>query len=274
MIDGWIIVDKESGVTSMDICRRIRANYKNKVGHAGTLDPLATGIMIIGMGKALKLIEFVHMLKKRYVFTVTWGIHTDTYDITGKIIEENNIRNKNYMNNLNKFVGTITQKPPIFSAIKIHGVPAYKIARASGNVEITERKVSIYSINIISSDENSATFDVTCSKGTYIRSLAVDIALSSNMLGTVSSIRRIEYGPFSEINVSNEILSTESVLEFEKIYFDINQARKFITGHAVNYKSQQDVLYTIVYFNTLLGIGKGDNKGYIRPIKVITTQNI
>lgn len=272
MLDGWIIVDKPIGLTSMDICKQIRINYKTKVGHAGTLDPLATGILPIAMGNALKLIEFIHMNKKRYIFKVEWGKHTDTYDITGQVLQTNNIRNINYLDQIKHFIGTISQIPPIFSAIKVNGIPAYKMARAGEKILLSSRSVEIYMLNVLNYNTDYAIFDVICSKGTYVRTLAVDIAHASGMIGTVSEIRRIEYGVFNESHIGSNIFPVNYVLSFPKIYLDINQTNKFINGQ--NISCHEDIcnqLCTVMYFNNVLGIGKIDNQGYIKPIKVLIT---
>ena len=272
MISGWKIEDKKKGMTSMDVCREYRNRYGQKVGHAGTLDKDATGILPIGIGSALKLMQFLlNGFSKVYVFTVQWGLHTDTYDLSGNVLSTNSIRNKNYINTLDLFRGKIKQVPPKFSAVRIHGVHAYKLARENKDFEIKEREIEIYSLSILDSCEDYATFEVECSKGTYVRTLAVDIARSSGMIGAVKSIRRTKYGPFDESHCTDKILPSEYILNFKIINLDIRQAIDFTNGKSIEilwYELIKDELYTIMYNRMVLGIGIERNKSYIKPVKV------
>ncbi|MDC0093564.1 tRNA pseudouridine(55) synthase TruB [Alphaproteobacteria bacterium] len=220
-MNGWIIVDKQIGVTSRQVVTKISKTLNiKKVGHGGTLDPLATGILPIAIGEATKVISFVQNQKKKYTFIIEWGKSTDTDDREGKILEKSEYRptEEEIRKMLNSFVGNILQKPPIYSAIKINGQRSYKLARKNVQIKHKDRLVKIYDLilkNIIS--DNSAEFEVKCGKGTYVRSLARDIAEKLNTKGHIISLRRLSVGPFNEkdsifIDFSKEIIHSPSIL--------------------------------------------------------------
>ena len=252
-ISGWIILDKQSGITSRQAVSKISKifNFK-KIGHGGTLDPLATGILPIALGEATKLISFMQSKKKKYSFTIKWGESTDTDDIEGKIIEKSNSRpNKEEIQNaLVSFIGKIYQTPPNFSAIKIDGVRSYNLARKNILVSHKPRRIEVYEFNlkkILNID--SADFEVICGKGTYIRSLARDLAEKLNTKGHVIKLRRNFVGNFDEknkifIDFSEEIIHSPSILNkiqpIEKVLDDIpalflteTEARKLRQGQKI-----------------------------------------
>ena len=221
-INGWIIVDKQIGVTSRQVVTKISKTLNiKKVGHGGTLDPLATGILPIAIGEATKVISFIQNKKKRYTFTIKWGESTETDDTEGKILEKSEYRptKEEIIKTLSCFVGNILQKPPIYSAIKIKGQRSYQLARKNIEVNHKYRPVKIHYLilkNII--NINSAEFEVKCGKGTYVRSLARDIAEKLNTKGHIISLRRLSVGPFEEkdtifIDFSKEIIHSPSVLD-------------------------------------------------------------
>ena len=233
-ISGWIILDKQSGITSRQAISKISKIFKfNKVGHGGTLDPLATGVLPIAVGEATKLISFIQNKKKKYSFTIKWGEATDTDDSEGKIINKSNSRpNKEEIQNaLISFIGKIQQTPPNFSAIKIDGERSYNLARKNISIRHKPRQIKVHEftlkkiINI-----NSAEFEVICGKGTYIRSLARDLAEKLNTKGHVIKLRRHFVGNFNEkdkifIDFSEEIIHSPSFLKkiipIEKVLDDI-----------------------------------------------------
>jgi len=233
-ISGWIILDKQSGITSRQAVSKISKIFNlKKIGHGGTLDPLATGILPIALGEATKLISFMQSKKKKYSFTIKWGESTDTDDIEGKIIEKSNSRpNKEEIQNaLVSFIGKIYQTPPNFSAIKIDGVRSYNLARKNILVSHKPRRIEVYEFNlkkILNID--SADFEVICGKGTYIRSLARDLAEKLKTKGHVIKLRRNFVGNFDEknkifIDFSEEIIHSPSILNkiipIEKVLDDI-----------------------------------------------------
>ena len=233
-INGWLIIDKQSGKTSRQIVSKIARTLKtNKIGHGGTLDPLATGILPIAIGEATKLVSFIQNKKKKYTFTIKWGESTDTDDIEGKIIEKSLRRpNKNQIqNSLITFLGNIKQIPPIFSAIKINGKRSYKLARKNISIRHKPRQVEIFAFNlkgIVNIDY--AEFEVICGKGTYIRSLARDLAEKLNTKGHIVKLRRNFVGNFNEkdtifIDFFDEIIHSPNLLNkikpIEKVLDDI-----------------------------------------------------
>ncbi len=220
-ISGWVIVDKQIGITSRQIVTKISKTLNiKKVGHGGTLDPLATGVLPIAIGEATKVISFIQDKKKKYSFTIKWGETTETDDLEGEVIEKSEIRptQDEIIRVLNYFIGKILQKPPLYSAIKINGQRSYKLARKKIEVNHKQRPVEIYDLTLKKIiNINSAEFEVICGKGTYVRSLARDIAEKLNTKGHVISLRRLSVGDFEEkdtiyIDFSQEIIHSPSVL--------------------------------------------------------------
>jgi tRNA pseudouridine55 synthase len=221
-ISGWIILDKQSGITSRQAVSKISKIFKsNKIGHGGTLDPLATGILPIAIGEATKLISFIQNKKKKYSFTIRWGEATDTDDSKGKIIEKSNLRPKKeeIKNALVSFTGKIYQIPPNFSAIKIDGERSYSLARKNISVRHKPREIEVYEFNLKKMlNIDYAEFEVICGKGTYIRSLARDLAEKLNTKGHVIKLRRHFVGNFDEkdkifIDFSEEIIHSPTFLK-------------------------------------------------------------
>ena len=260
-ISGWIILDKQSGITSRQAVSKISKIFNlKKIGHGGTLDPLATGILPIALGEATKLISFMQSKKKKYSFTIKWGESTDTDDIEGKIIETSNSRpNKEEIQNaLVSFIGKIYQTPPNFSAIKIDGVRSYNLARKNILVSHKPRRIEVYEFNlkkILNID--SADFEVICGKGTYIRSLARDLAEKLNTKGHVIKLRRNFVGNFDEkdtifIDFSEEIIHSPSFLKkiipIEKVLDDI-PALFLTTTEAMKLRQGQKIRLNSLKFN-------------------------
>ncbi|MBQ8870410.1 MAG: tRNA pseudouridine(55) synthase TruB [Alphaproteobacteria bacterium] len=200
-VNGWLIVDKPKGMGSTDVVNKTRYLLNaNKNGHAGTLDPFATGVLPIAFGEATKLIPFVTDGKKEYEFVLKFGIQTNTDDIEGEVISTSNIipDKEQILQVLPQFVGTITQVPPMYSAIKINGKRAYKLAREGKEVNIPPREIEIYYLEFLEQiNESEYKFKVGCSKGTYIRTLGKDIALKLGTLGHLTDLRRTKCAIFS-----------------------------------------------------------------------------
>ena len=206
-MDGILLIDKPEGWTSHDVVGKLRRILNiQKIGHTGTLDPLATGLLIICVGKATKYVKYLTNHVKRYLAEITLGIRTNTDDITGKVIDSQEITQLdiNVLTSvLKQFVGTISQIPPVASAIKIDGKRAYEFVHNNqAEPVMTEREVSISSLELIEEPSilnGTVKFriDVSCSKGTYIRSLARDIGIALNLPATLSELRRIEVGEFN-----------------------------------------------------------------------------
>ena len=198
-MNGVIVIDKPKGITSRDvvniICKQLGTK---KVGHTGTLDPIAQGVLVICVGKATKLVELLTSNDKEYVATVNLGILTDTLDTDGNIIKEENARisKEKLLSVLNSFKGTYNQEVPIYSAVKIKGKKLYEYARNNEEVELPKRLVEIKSIELLEFKESSYKFKVSVSKGTYIRSLIKDINDKLGVIGVMSSLKRTRQGDF------------------------------------------------------------------------------
>ncbi len=198
-VDGWINLDKPVGLTSTQAIGKIRRILNaQKVGHAGTLDPLASGVLPIALGEATKTIPYMQDALKEYAFTVTWGEQRNTDDSEGEVIASSDVRPDAgaIESALPVFVGEIEQVPPQFSAIKIDGQRAYDLARSGEDVEMKARSVFVDSLSLLKADQDSAEFALVCGKGTYVRSLARDLALKLGTYGYVSALRRTCVGGF------------------------------------------------------------------------------
>jgi tRNA pseudouridine55 synthase len=204
MISGWIILDKPVGIGSTPCVSAVKRALreagaaKTKVGHGGTLDPLASGVLPIALGEATKLAGRMLDASKSYDFTIKFGEQTDTLDLEGVVIATSDARPTMAEIDaiLDRFRGPVDQVPPAYSALKVDGKRAYDLARAGEAVELKTRSVTVHSLMLHASDENSATLSTTVSKGTYIRSLARDIALALGTVGHVTMLRRTRAGPF------------------------------------------------------------------------------
>ncbi|HET9397716.1 MAG TPA: tRNA pseudouridine(55) synthase TruB [Sphingomicrobium sp.] len=204
-LHGWIIIDKPVGLTSTQavgaVKRALRESGepKNKVGHGGTLDPLASGVLPIALGEATKLAGRMLDATKTYDFTIGFGEETDTLDLEGIVMATSDVRptRADVEAILQRFTGPIEQVPPAYSALKIEGERAYDLARAGKAVELKPRQVTIHALRLVSAIGNEATLSATVSKGTYIRSLARDIARELGTVGHVTMLRRTRAGPFS-----------------------------------------------------------------------------
>jgi tRNA pseudouridine55 synthase len=200
-MDGFLIIDKPPGISSHDVVRAIRRLLKTRrVGHIGTLDPMATGVLPIAVGFATRLVEFLAVEDKSYLATMKLGEFTDTQDAEGQVtatLPYDGLDSCHIKTVARSFIGQIEQTPPMFSAVKIRGKPLYKLARQGIEVERKKRFVTIYRLDILDVNLPFITFKVTCSKGTYIRTLCQDMAEALGTAGHLSSLRRTRNGHFS-----------------------------------------------------------------------------
>ncbi|ACL59487.1 tRNA pseudouridine(55) synthase TruB [Methylobacterium nodulans] len=200
-ISGWVILDKGVGMTSTHAVAAVkRALNAKKAGHAGTLDPLASGILPIALGEATKTVPFVMDGRKAYVFTVTWGTETDTDDAEGRpvAISDKRPTREEVEAVLPRFVGAIEQVPPRYSAIKIQGERAYDLARDGEVIDLVARPVQIDRLAVVAHTEERTIIEAECGKGTYVRAIARDLGRALGCLGHVSALRRTRVGPFAE----------------------------------------------------------------------------
>ena len=201
-IHGWLVIDKPAGMTSAKIVNRARKILNAaKVGHSGTLDPMATGVLPLAFGEATKTVSYMMDGQKEYRFTVAWGEARDTDDAEGAVVETSDHRptRDEIENGLKAFIGEIEQVPPVYSAIKVDGERAYKLAREDKPVAMSPRKILVEDFTLIDiPDRDHAVFEVRSGKGAYMRGLARDLAVHLGTVGHISALRRTRSGPFRE----------------------------------------------------------------------------
>lgn len=219
MFDGILLIDKERGMSSYDVIRRLKPMFekKQKIGHAGTLDPFATGLLVILLGKSTKLFDSFQKLKKRYKVGCEFGFETDTYDITGEktFEKKKEIERGELEQILKKFTGNILQTPPAFSAKKVGGKRAYELARQKTKFELEAKEITIYNLELTGFEFPKFELLVECSKGTYIRSLVVDIARGLETFATSIELCRESIGDYflkdavkvEEVNLERDVHS-------------------------------------------------------------------
>ncbi|MFU8792800.1 MAG: tRNA pseudouridine(55) synthase TruB [Acholeplasmataceae bacterium] len=200
-MDGFLFINKPKGMTSHDVVYRVKKQLKiQKIGHTGTLDPFATGLLILCLGKATKLSDYITQQDKSYEGTILFGTHTDTFDITGNILNKVDVGllEKDILNGMRHFTTTYDQRPPNYSAIKVDGQKSYDMARKGATFTLETRSVSIYDFKAISPYEDQhIDFYVHVSKGTYIRSLVVDLAKHLGTIATLNTLKRTSIGAYS-----------------------------------------------------------------------------
>jgi tRNA pseudouridine55 synthase len=200
-VHGWVVLDKPVGMTSTQAVAAVRRIFDaQKAGHAGTLDPLATGILAIALGEATKTVPFVQDAAKIYRFTASWGESRDSDDAEGKVTGTSGVRPtaEQITAMLPRFTGSLSQVPPAYSAIKVAGERAYDLAREGEEVILDARPVQVFEARLLAAQADTAEFEILCGKGTYVRSWVRDIALALGTLGYVSALRRTRLGSFQE----------------------------------------------------------------------------
>lgn len=277
-MDGILLINKPAGYTSHDIVNIVRKQlHTKKVGHCGTLDPDATGVLVVCVNKATKAIQFLTSDSKVYRATLTLGKSTDTYDASGKILEERDvgfIDETEIKNVLKTFLGKSQQVPPMYSAIKVNGKKLYEYARAGKEVKIEPRDIEIFSIDFISFDGKNIIFDVKCSKGTYIRSLCVDIATQLGYPGHMSHLIRMKSGTFD----LHECITLDDLYHDKYRLISIDEAFKDfpkiiikdenIVYHGKKIKNQTN--HQVAICNSaghVLAIYGPDGQGYLKNIR-------
>lgn len=280
-MQGLILLNKPSGITSFGAVAKIkRAAHEKRVGHTGTLDPMATGVLPVLLGRATALSGLMLDADKRYTATVRLGVATDTDDITGTVIKngEVNVTSERLNNAVSHFTGEIMQSPPAYSALKKDGVRLYTLARRGETVEVPERRVTVFSADVVSyiNEKNEFAVNFHVSKGTYIRSLARDIGEFLGCGACLSSLCRTYTGGFSlsqcvspdalnERNISEYILSEEKAVEYLKeVQVTKKQAVRFSNGGQLGFERLKGITFTenelvrVKCENLFLGIGRAD----------------
>ena len=285
-MEGIIVVNKPKGITSFDVIRKLKKILKTKkIGHTGTLDPLATGIMLVCVGKATKLASDLEAKDKIYIADFDIGYATDTYDIEGKKIAENiiEVSKENLKQSIKKFIGNIKQIPPMYSAIKIDGNKLYHLARKGIEVERPERDVTIEYINLLDFKDNKAKIETKVSKGCYIRSLIYDIGQDLGTYATMTALQRKQVGDYSlensysleqiekmVLNNDFKFLKTiEEIFSYDKYSL---QTEKELTlyknGNTVKIKENlENKRYRIYFQNEFVGLANIENNNLLKGYK-------
>ena len=270
-MDGIIIINKEKVLTSRDVVNKISKKLQiKKIGHAGTLDPIATGLLVIGVGKGTKILDLLTLDQKEYIATVSIGFKTDTYDITGNITEENynyHLDEDKLKNVLDSFKGSYNQEVPKFSAVKIDGKKLYEYARKQIDIELPKRLVTIYKIELLTYNDSEFTFKVLVSKGTYIRSLIHDISLKLNIPMTMKELIRTKSGKFllensNLIDDNYNYIPIDKALDFKIIELeDEILLKKVRNGNKINLP-YNDIFITLKFKDDVLAIYKKEKFEY------------
>lgn len=272
MNKGIIAINKPKGWTSFDVVNKIKHSVKpNKVGHLGTLDPMATGVLLVTVGKATKLFDIMQQKQKTYVATFEFGYETDSLDATGNVVKTNKeIPTQAQIEQvLTKFIGKISQIPPLFSAKSVNGVRAYEMARRGETFELKPKEVEVFEIKIIDYYNKVLKLEIVCGSGTYIRSIGRDIAYELNTCATMNELIRTKVGKFSvencikiedvtKENVYEKICSLNEVLDYQVLDLGNDITNKLLNGQVVkidvedgNYfiKNENDIVAIIVVAN-------------------------
>ncbi len=270
-MNGIILIDKEKGITSRDVVNGVVKKIGTKrVGHTGTLDPLATGLMVLCVNEGCKLSELLTGHDKDYIAKVKLGFKTDTYDVTGNIVEKMDnyqVDKKELISILDSFIGEYMQEVPIYSAVKVNGKKLYEYAREGKSVSLPAHKVSIKKINLLSLDNDSFSFFVTVSSGTYIRSLINDIGSRLGIPMTMEELRRTRVGNFKvedALSLSDiKIIPIDKALDIKKIELDDNLYKKVNNGVKIK-NSYNDGMILFMKDSIPIAIYQDSNDGMMR----------
>lgn len=289
-MDGIIIINKGKNYTSNDVVSIVKKITKSKVGHTGTLDPNATGVLPLLIGNATKVSKYLINHDKEYEVVLQLGIRTETADVEGKVIEQKEVTaemlNKdNIEEKLQQFIGKQEQIPPIYSAIKVNGKKLYEYARKGQEVELKPRQIEIYSIQLLSINEKEKqiSFKVKCSKGTYIRSLCEDISKKLGTVGYMKELNRLQVGEFyikdavtiSEMKEKIEAGNLESIITIEEIFknnpqiqLEQEQIEPYINGVKINTEKTNGVYRIYKPDGTFIGLGIVENSKLKRDLVI------
>lgn len=286
-MDGIIIINKPKKYTSNDVVCKVKKILKEKVGHTGTLDPNATGVLPLLIGKGTQLSKYLINHDKKYEAAIKLGEKTDTADVEGKVIEQKeidlNLLNKENIEKVfNKLIGDQMQTPPMYSAIKINGKKLYEYARNGENIEIKPRKINIYNLklNNINIQNKEITFTVECSKGTYIRTLCEQIAENLNTIGYMKELKRLKVGDFDikdsitieeiEENIEKYIITIEGFFkDKDTINLDEKKLQLFLNGVQLTVNTKDDLYRVYDKDNNFVGSGIVKNNLLKRDIIII-----
>lgn len=290
MISGLLVLNKPKGISSGEFIRKLKPLIQNsKIGHSGTLDPLARGIILACIGQMTRFTQYLANEKKTYIAEMTFGLRTNTGDLDGKVLQEDNFvpTKKDFNSILKKFVGNIYQEAPLFSSLKYKGKPMYQYARKGMNIPSKSRNIEIFSIDLISKNKNKFTFSVDCGKGTYIRSLVNDIAREFNTVAVLSDLERIssadhnikeshEIETINSDNLSNKLISMGDALRsLDEIQCAPEIIDRIINGQKVFLEEAKLKSIYLRLFDEnkdFIGILK-NNGGLVSPKRLLSIKN-
>ena len=289
-MNGILLINKSKNCTSHDIVHKVKKIYNEKVGHTGTLDPNATGILPLLIGKATLISKYLINHDKTYEATIYLGEKRDTADEEGNIVEEKEVNKdlftrKHIEEVLKEMIGKQNQVPPIYSAIKVNGKKLYEYARKGEKVDIKSREIEIYDIELVNIYDNFLQFKVFCSKGTYIRTLCEEIAEKLDTVGYMKDLKRLQVGDFNIKNtitleeiednrddnkfLESKLITIEEIFKNkEKIIFKNEQLNKFLNGVKLSFDLKDDLYRIYNEKQNFIGIGKIENKKLKRDIIV------
>lgn len=281
-MNGVLNIYKPQGITSFDVVRKIKKIAKvKKVGHTGTLDPMATGVLPICMGNGTKIVDYIMNENKIYKAELKLGVVTDSYDREGKVLSESevNVTKQQVIECINSFLGEIEQVPPMYSALKVNGKRLYELARQGIEVERKKRRITIFSINILDINLPYVTFEVECSKGTYIRSLCYDIGEKLNTGATMWNLERIKTGAFNisnsinledltEENLKQNLIPIDEALnKYDSVNIEERYLKLLLNGVNINNKYvlskiKSDDILRVYVEDKFIGIGQRNKEGF------------
>lgn len=275
-MSGIVVINKPSGYTSRDIVNILNKEWNTKkIGHTGTLDPIATGVLVICVGKYTKLVDKITCYDKEYVATIKLGIKTDTLDITGNIIEQKpttNVDKQVVIHTLNSFLGKSIQEVPKYSAVKVKGKKMYEYARNGEEITLPKREIQISEIELLDCNEEEIKFRSVVSKGTYIRSLIRDICEKLGVLGTMSSLTRIRQGQFKieDAYILEEIKNKEfQILDVNTLFpyphYSLNEQEYFKVKNGVPIRIKKDDIYLLLEYDHKVVAIYENKEGLYKP---------
>ncbi|MBE6147363.1 MAG: tRNA pseudouridine(55) synthase TruB [Firmicutes bacterium] len=281
MQNGIVVINKEKDCTSRDVVNQVCKIFNTKkVGHTGTLDPIATGVLVIGINDGTKVIELLTAVEKEYIAEVVVGIKTDTLDVTGNIIkkEKQTVEKEKIKEVLNSFLGKYNQEVPIYSAVRIDGKRLYEYARNNEKINLPQREVEIKNIELldINNEGTAFSFKVTVSKGTYIRSLIRDIGNRLGVFCTMKNLTRTKQGIFSledsskieEIAINKKIIKIEDSLEYPRFYVDEEKEQEIKNGKVLPLNFTENYGLFFNKNNELIAIYQPYKENLMKPYKV------
>ncbi|MBI4243972.1 MAG: tRNA pseudouridine(55) synthase TruB [Planctomycetes bacterium] len=283
MLDGILLIDKSPGLTSSNVCEQIAKLTRSKCGHGGTLDPLATGLLIVGIGKGVKILNMLSNFPKTYYFEAYFGKETDTLDSTGVTVKESHagFTKKQLEDVIESFIGISDQTVPMYSAHRVNGERLYKLARSNIKVDVPIKRIKIQYIKLLSYALPCSSFEVQCSTGTYIRALARDIGYKLDTVSHVTKVRRIKIGEIDVTEsfrvedlsnvetIQNKLIPLDTVLSFlPMVELNESQYLRFVNGNFIQVSCDKE-FSRVHYKGKFIAIAQKLDQTHIKPHKLL-----